>query len=225
MKYSPKKINYAGIIVPAFLFVIGMLCFVGASYWGFPVTVFQLISLICFTIAILILSRYGLCDWEYALTEECEEYPYGRLQVVKCAGSRRTPYADLDLSFSVLFLSSQESKVQKKEKTLAPYQKSISVVKNMFARDVYELFIGFRAGNARLLLELNEELFFLELKRRVDRAIADDARNQKLRKMDEAQEEYDEYDEIVIDPADHLEQEEVSTETVEDPAQETDTEA
>jgi hypothetical protein len=95
----------------------------------------------------------------------------------------------------------------------------------MFARDVYELFIGFRAGNARLLLELNEELFFLELKRRVDRAIADDARNQKLRKMDEAQEDYDEYDEIVIDPADHLEQEEVSTETVEEPAQETDTEA
>jgi hypothetical protein len=43
--------------------------------------------------------------------------------------------------------------------------------------------------------------------------------------MDEAQEDYDEYDEIVIDPADHLEQAQVSTETVEEPAQETDTEA
>ncbi len=221
MKYSPKKINYAGVIVPAFLFVIGMLCFVGAAYWGFPQTAFQLVSLLCFTIAILILSRYGLCDWEYALTEECEQYPYGRLQVVKRSGSRKTPYADLDLAFSVLFLSAQESKAQKKEKTLVPYQKSVSMVKNMFARDVYELFIGFRAGNARLCLELNEETFYLELKRRVDRAIAEDARNQALRKMDEEAEEYDEYDEIVFDPAQTVEETAESAESTE----KTDTEA
>ncbi len=216
MKFSPKKINHAGVIVPAFLLLIGVLCFVGTAWWGFPITVFQLISLLCFAIGILILSRYGLCNWEYALTEETEEYPYGRLQVVKRNGARLVPYADLDLSFAVLMLSAEERKAQAKEKTLPPYQKTVSVVKNMFAKDVYDLFIGFRAGNARLILELNDEAFYYALQARVERAIADDARNKKLQQLDEepdADEAYDDIEEEVADLLDASAEQETSDAT------------
>ncbi len=198
MKYTPKKINQAGWVIPLFLLILGVSFWLAASQGLFLQSVLQAAALICIVFSIFFFSNYAIPEWIYTLTDAEEEYPYGRLLIAKRMGSRIIPHAELDLSFAVSFLTKEESKALASEKNRPPFQKSLSAVKNLFARDVYELFIGFRSGNARLVLEIGDPIFLQELKGRVDRAISEDARAKKLRELEE-EEEKEEWD---TDPLD-----------------------
>ncbi len=201
MKHTPKNINHAPALIAAGSGTVGILLFFLSTLGKF-VSFLQIMSLLCIMACIYFLAVRVLPQWDYHLTDPDEEYPYGRLLVSKRMGTRIIPYADLDLAFSVSLLSKEESEALAKEKNLPPFQKTVSAVKNMFARDVYELFIGFRAGNARLLLEIGDVAFLSALKERVAHAVADDARAKKLRQIEEEYEAYGEAEEWDSDPLD-----------------------
>ena len=167
MIYRPKRINQAWWIIPTALLVIGILSFVGVSYFGFPRIVFRPLFFVCFVAAIFFYSRYALQSWEYGLTEPSEEYPCGKLQIFSVRGKRTVPYADLDLCEAVSLIPDEEDKALGDEGKRPAFLRTYAYVLNLFPKDIFYLYIGFRENNLRLRLELTDETFLCALQSRV----------------------------------------------------------
>ena len=206
MIYRPKRINQAWWVIPTVLLVLGILCFIGVSYFGFPRIVFRPLFFVCFVLAIFFYSRYALQGWEYGLTEPSEEYPCGKLQIFSVRGKRSIPYADLDLSEAISLIPESEDKALGNEGKRPAFMRTYAYVLNLFPRDVYYLYIGFRAGNIRLRLELTDETFLCALQSRVLEAAKQPRRRHSLHdpegEQDYGQEEMEQTE--GYDPADSI---------------------
>lgn len=170
MKFRPTPINRAATVIPCLLFLATAVCVAGCAYFNWPTIVFQPLYLLMMAVAILILSRYALSHFEYGLTETTPKLPVGKFQVFMQRGKRIVPYCDLDLSMAKELLSKAEDDRRKKEKSLPDFRRTFSFVQNLFARDVYYLYIQFRDGVVRLKLEINNEVFLAELRARIEAA-------------------------------------------------------
>ncbi len=167
MKFQPPRINRAGTVLPLLLLAAGIACFVGCTYFGWIAIVFQPLYLLLFVLAILIVSRYALSGWEYGITTPTRSLPAGKFQAFLLKGKRSVPYCDLDLGMAIAIHSQKEDKEKKAQGTLPPFRRTFSFIRNLYAKDVYYLYIGFREGNVRLKLEICDSAFLALLQERV----------------------------------------------------------
>ncbi len=167
MKYIPKRINHAGAVISVTLLVLSVVCFLGVSYWSFPKVVFQPIWFACLIAAIFVMSRAVLTRWEYGLSDSTEEYPCGKFQVYSLRGKRSVGYCDLDLSCALALIPESEDKALGDEGKRPIFSRTFSFVYNMFAKDVYYLYIRFQSTAVRLKLELGDETFLCALQSRI----------------------------------------------------------
>ncbi len=205
MKYIPKRINHAWWIIPSLLLLVGMVCFIGVSYFDFPKVVFRPLFFACFVAAIFMLSRYALQGWEYGLTEPDAENPYGKFQVFSRRGKRSIAYADLDLSMALSLIPESEDKALGNAGKRPVFTRTFSFVLNLFARDVYYLYIRFQAGNVRLRLELGDETFLCALQSRILEAAKHPRPSLHNQEDEEDYEQEDAELTEVYDPADAVE--------------------
>ena len=199
MIYRPKRMNHAWWIIPTALLVIGILCFIGVSYWGFPKVVFRPLFFVSFVASIFFFSRYALQNWEYGLTEPSEENPCGKLQIFSLRGKRSIPYADLDLSEAVSLIPDEEDKALAADGKRPAFSRTYAFVLNLFPQDVYYLYIGFRDGNIRVRLELSEEIFLCALQSRILEAAKRPHRRHSLHDP-EGEEDYGQEESVATEP-------------------------
>ncbi len=167
MKFQLPRTNRAGTVVPLLLLALGIACFVGCTYFGWIAIVFQPLYLLLFVLAILIVSRYALSGWEYGITNPTKSLPAGKFQAFMLKGKRSVPYCDLDLGMAIALHTAEEDQQKKTDGTLPPFRRTFSFVRNLFAKDVYFLYIQFRDGNVRLKLEICDSAFLALLQERV----------------------------------------------------------
>ena len=66
-RYTPQRINNAGLVIPLFMFAAAAVCFLfSATGLGYR-PVLQLIAVICLVIGIQITTRYHLCVFTYII--------------------------------------------------------------------------------------------------------------------------------------------------------------
>ncbi|MDD4773421.1 MAG: hypothetical protein PHZ09_07425 [Eubacteriales bacterium] len=68
-RYTPPRINRAGIIIPLFLFGAAAICMFFAVSGLANRLILQLITVICLTAGIQITARYRLCSFTYIIDE------------------------------------------------------------------------------------------------------------------------------------------------------------
>lgn len=160
MTHIPKKVNHAGVILPAFLFLIAAAAF-GFSYYYphivYP-AVFQFIAVVFAVLGIKFTSRYAMTEPEYHLYAPSDGHPSGVLTVTMVTGKRRTVVCELDLS-----LADAIYPVENAKKGRELYGKPTSTMRfsrNLFAPDRYLLFCHGEGGRRfAVSLELQDEIF------------------------------------------------------------------
>ena len=144
-RYTPPRINKAGIIIPLFLFGAAAICMFFSMSGLANRLILQLITVICLTTGIQITTRYRLCSFTYIIDERPaisdmdpdaigaafgQEFGTAALSVVRTQGKYGRTVAVLPLAGIVDVLSSRVDAKKKHNDIMHHYNYCV----NMFPR-------------------------------------------------------------------------------------------
>jgi hypothetical protein len=153
-KYTPPRINNAGVVIPLFLFAAAAVCMLfGAAGIGYRL-ILQLTAVVCAVSGIAINARYRLCTFTYII--ETQDSGDWSLTVVRTRGRHSRTAAVIPLS-TVIAAEKGWTHSEAKKKYYEIKQ-CCNFCANLFARDSWLIVCTLGGDTTSVIIEPDERI-------------------------------------------------------------------